>query len=687
MTDFLLELFSEEIPARMQENAAKHLHQALLHELSQAGLTLKDAKFYYTPRRLTVHIVGLDTQSQPTIEEKRGPKIDANEQALNGFLKITGLTKEQLEIRNTPKGDFYFANIKNAGQKTTDIIAKIVPLIIYNFPWPKSMRWGSSSLKWIRPLHHILCIFNQQIIDFTVDNIQTCNFTFGHRFLAPEKIIVTDFNDYQTKLTKAYVILNQQQRKDKILKSINEMLADKPLSLIHDEGLLNEVTGLVEYPVPLMGHIQAEFQDLPPELLTLTMKTHQKYFSVQSNDTGKITHFITISNMKSVDNGATILNGNQRVLAARLNDAQFFYQQDLTKPLLDHGKQLNNVTYHAKLGSQVERIHRIAMIAEMLAIKLYPDLSLDDVKHTISLMKCDLTTQIVGEFPELQGIIGRYYALAYQEKPNNADAIYEHYLPKGAGDKVPHTQLGIVAALADRIEQLCGFWAINEKPTGSKDPYALRRAALGIIRIIHINQLDLELLPIIGIASNMYQSYGNIDIIDDLFQFFHDRIKVYLKDFDIRHDYVQSVLFGDNFNKIIQNAHIINRFINETDGVQLLANYKRVSNIVKAEEKKDKQIYKKLLAYDVCVKDFTTDFEIKLLQQLTKVHEIFQTQHDFTIRITELTSFNQIIINFFDNLIVNHDNPTVRIQRLNLLGAFRELCESICEFSKIETIS
>jgi glycyl-tRNA synthetase beta chain len=624
--------------------------------------------------------VQLDTHSKTTTEEKRGPKVGAPEQALNGFLKSTGLTQDQLEIRQTPKGDFYFATTQHQGKQTTDILATLIPKIIHNFPWPKSMRWGSGSLKWVRPLHHILCVFDSHTVSFNVDTIESGNFTFGHRFLTPEKITVTNFADYQAKLTNAFVILDQAERKQTILNAIDTLLKTQNLTLIEDQGLLSEVTGLVEYPVALMGVIKAEFQNLPPELLTLTMKTHQKYFSVQSNETGKITHFITISNMKTADNGAVILNGNQRVLAARLEDAQFFYAQDLKKPLLEHGKKLKNVTYHAKLGSQIDRISRMSIIAEILATTIYPHIPLDDVKQAVLLAKCDLTTEIVGEFPELQGIMGKYYALAQNEKPDIADAIANHYLPKGATDTVPEKPLAIIVALADRIDQLCGFWTINEKPTGSKDPFALRRAALGIIRILHHHNIDLNLLPIIGNASNIYTPYGNIDIIEDLFTFFHDRIKVYLKDFNLRHDYISAVLFGDNFTQIMNNAKTLSNFMDTPIGVDLLGNYKRASNIVKAEEKKDKAIYETLIP----ASDLTTDHEKTLSDQLGNIVEFCLNNHNFQHKLDKLTTLNPLITTFFDSLIVNDDNPTIRLQRLNVLGAFRELCNSVCEFSKIE---
>lgn len=672
MTDFLLELFSEEIPARMQENAAIHLRDSLVSELNKVGLSLKTADYYYTPRRLCVHITELSIESQSTTEEKRGPKVDAPEQAIHGFLKTTGFSKEQLEIRQTDKGNFYFAIIKNDAKQTTDILSKIIPNIIRNFPWQKSMRWGSGSLRWVRPLHHILCLFKGEIVKFSVDNIHADNFTFGHRFLAPEKIIVSDFNDYKIKLKTAFVMLNQQERKDFIKKEIDILLKPLNVSVIHDENLLNEVIGLVEYPVPLVGKINTEFQDLPPELLSLTMKVNQKYFSAKNKD-GKITHYVTISNMKTVDNGATILQGNQRVLAARLNDAKFFYEQDLQKPLLQYGEKLKNVTYHAKLGSQTDRIERMDKIAELLAPLLNADIN--HIKRSVLLSKCDLTTGIVGEFPELQGIIGKYYALAQGEHFDVADAIENHYSPKGANDNVPTNTIAIIIALADRLDQLCGFWTIDEKPTGSKDPFALRRAALGIIRIVVNNNLSIHLLPIISMMTDIYKSYGNIEIIEDLFTFFHDRLKVYLRDENIRHDIVNAVLFGDNLYKIVDNAKILNDFIQTQAGINLLAGYKRASNIVKAEEKKDSCIYEKVIPET----QFLTNYEKSLAKELS----YFTITDNFQENLQKLSALNPIIQAFFDNLIVNDDDKTIRLNRLNLLGGFRFLCDSVCEFDKI----
>lgn len=675
MTDFLLELFSEEIPARFQETAAIYLRDTLVADLNKAGLKCDTAEFYYTPRRLCVHITGLPTESHSTIDEKRGPKTDAPEQAINGFLKTTGFALEQLEIRDTDKGSFYFAIIKNDGKKTTDILADIIPHIIRNFSWAKSMRWGTGALRWVRPLHHIVCLFNGDTVKFSVDNsIHSDNFTFGHRFLAPEKITVHNFADYKEKLKNAYVILDQNERKEFIINTITEQLKPLNVALINDAGLLHEVTNLVEYPVPLIGTIEALFQDLPPELLTLTMKTNQKYFSGQCHKTGKITHYITVSNMKTADNGALILKGNQRVLAARLSDAQFFYEQDLKKPLLEHGEKLKNVTYHAKLGSQHTRIERIAKIAEMLAP--LTGANSDSVKRAVLLAKCDLMTSAVGEFPELQGIMGKYYALSQGEHGNIADAIQNHYSPKGLNDNVPTNPIAITLAIADRLDQLCGFWTIGEKPTGSKDPYALRRAALGIIRILVGNDLSINLLPIIGVASNIYTPYGNIDFIDDLFGFFHDRLRVYMRDMGIRHDIISSVLMGDNFYTIVDNAKILNDFITTDKGIDLLAGYKRASNIVKAEEKKDSCYYQK----SVNINDVTTDTEKSLAMAISELH----LSHNFQSNLIQLSNLNPLIQSFFDTLIVNDDNQNVRINRLNLLGSFRFLCDSVCDFDKIE---
>ena len=675
MTDFLLELFSEEIPARLSANAAQYLCDTLCLELTKAGLkNITRANYYYTPRRLCVHLTGLPLQSDNVIDERKGPKTDAPEQAINGFLKSTGLTLDQLEMRDTGKGHFYFATIKNEGKKTTDILASIIPNIIRNFSWAKSMRWGNGSLRWVRPLHHIICLFNGETVKFAVDDIESDNFTFGHRFLSSEKITVTDFDDYQTKLKNAFVILNQETRKNIIKQQIELALKPLDVSLIDDAGLLNEVIGLVEYPVPLIGIIDAEFQDLPPELLTLTMKTNQKYFSGQCNKTGKITHYITVSNMKTADNGALIIQGNKRVLSARLSDARFFYEQDLQKPLLQHGEKLKNVTYHAKLGTQTDRIARISTIADMLAPLL--NANSDHVKRAVLLAKCDLASGIVGEFPELQGIMGKYYATAQSEHSDVADAIQNHYSPKGADDSVPTSPVAISLALADKIDQLCGFWAIGEKPTSSKDPFALRRAALGIIRIVIGNRLSINLLPIIGVASNIYAPYGDIDFIEDLFGFFHDRLKIYLRDSDIRHDCISAVLFGDNFYKIAENAKILNAFIQTEAGVNLLAGYKRASNILKATEKKDGCVYEKWIATD----KLTTEYEKTLSNALLN----FKKSDDFLETLHALTILNPMIAAFFDNLIVNDDNVDIRFNRLNLLGNFRLLCDSMCEFNKLE---
>lgn len=693
MTELLVELFSEEIPARMQKNAANHLQKAIYQGLTDAGLkiggdpTYNAPLAYYTPRRLVAHIMHIPLETEASTEERRGPRVDAPEKALDGFLRSTGLSKEQLIVQETAKGNFYIANIQKPAVQTSDIIAQIMPQIIQNFPWPKSMRWGTGALRWVRPLQNILCIFNQKPVHFTIDTFKSNNITFGHRFMAPEQIIIADFNDYRQKLKDAHVILDQEFRIAKIIQETQKAFEAHGISLVPDSGLAQEVTGLVEYPVPLIGTIDAQFQDLPLELLSLTMKTHQKYFSGINKETGKITHFATIANIKTADDGQTILKGNQRVLTARLSDAQFFYQQDLQKTLMEHGKKLKTVTYHAKLGSQTDRINRIRKIASYIApyVNLDPQL----VDRAVLLAKCDLTTNIVGEFPELQGVIGKYYAQAQNEPQAVYDAIEQHYWPKDASDKVPTQPVSIAVALADRLEQLCGFWSIDEKPTSSKDPYALRRAALGIIKITIKNRLNISFKNIINENFELYyDNYKKINskdaIISDLMHFFYVRLLMHLEDQGIKDGILNTFSIDGlmdavsldtdyDFYLIKDKAFILNTWITLPDGHSFLEGYKRAINIL-GKQKSFSNIDTQKLHLDA---------EKSLKKALDDIGQKLAKTNEFREQLKLLAQLAPEITQFFDSVMVNDDDPDIRNNRLNLLGLFKTLCHTVCNFNKL----
>ncbi len=491
MAELLLELFSEEIPARMQTRAREDLARLLAKALGEAGLEYKEIKTFATPRRLTAMVDGLPARSPDVREERKGPRVDAPDAAIQGFLKSAGLSSvDQAEKRDDKKGAFYVALIEKRGRATAEVIAEIVPEIVRSFPWPKSMRWGSGRLRWVRPLHSILCLFDGKIVAFEVDGIRSGKETRGHRFMAPKLFSVKGFEDYRKKLREAKVILDSDERARLILDGARSVAKKEKLSLVEDEGLLAENAGLTEWPVVLMGSFDEAFLEVPPEVLATSMKAHQKCFSLRQGDK-PANRFILVANLKAKDGGKAIVAGNERVIAARLADAKFFFDQDRKVMLPDRVPKLKEIIFHEKLGSQYERIQRVRLLAREIAplVGADPDLA----ERAAILSKADLLSGMVGEFPELQGVMGRYYALDQQENPTVADAIAAHYKPLGPSDEVPREPVAIAVALADKLDMLVGFWAIDEKPTGSKDPYALRRAALGVIRIVLENGVRLLL--------------------------------------------------------------------------------------------------------------------------------------------------------------------------------------------------
>ncbi|MEO9682871.1 MAG: glycine--tRNA ligase subunit beta [Tateyamaria sp.] len=718
MPDLLIELFSEEIPARMQKRAGEDLQKLVTNGLVEAGLTYASAAAFSTPRRLTLTVEGLLADSPTTREERKGPKADAPEKAIEGFLRGAGLTRDQLEVRDTPKGQVLFALIEKPGRPASDIIAEVLEATIRNFPWPKSMRWGTGALKWVRPLHSILCILNDEaghtVVPMDIDGITSSDTTQGHRFMAPGEISVTSFADYTTKLKRAHVVLDASERADAIWNDATNMAFASGLEVVQDTGLLAEVAGLVEWPVVLMGKIGEDFLELPAEVLQTSMKEHQKFFSVRNPKTGGIERFITVANRETADQGATILAGNEKVLSARLADAKFFWENDLRIAKSDMSvwtQSLENVTFHNKLGSQSDRINRIAALARELAPVVGADA--DMAEEAARLAKADLSSEMVYEFPELQGLMGRYYIEASGRDAAIAAAAQEHYSPLGPSDDVPTAPVSVAVALADKLDTLSGFWAIDEKPTGSKDPFALRRAALGVIRLVIDNDLNLSLSDTFSKALNVVlklsewrlaASEANADkakqfehqvaiaegviasVLPDLLSFFHDRLKVYLKDQGVRHDIIDACIAmpqNDDLTLLVKRARALAETLKTDDGENLIQGFKRANNILTQAEEADGVEY----SYGADPKFAETDEEHALFTALdtaeAKITPAMDIQ-DFTTAMAAMASLRTPIDAFFEGTQINTDNGTVRRNRLNLLSRIRTLCLSVADLTKID---
>ena len=705
MPDLLIELFSEEIPARMQTRAAQDLQKLVTNGLVEAGLTYASAAAFSTPRRLTLTVEGLLANSPTTREERKGPKADAPEKAIEGFLRGAGLSRDQVEARETPKGNVLFAVIEKPGRPAAEIIAEVLETTIRNFTWPKSMRWGAGSLKWVRPLHSILCILTDEagseVVALEVDGILSGDTTHGHRFMAPDRFSVTSFEDYTAKLKRAYVVLDAKERAEAIWHSATNMAFASGLEVVEDAGLLAEVAGLVEWPVVLMGRIGDAFLDLPPEVLQTSMREHQKFFSVRNPKSGRIERFITVANRETADHGATILAGNEKVLSARLSDAKFFWENDLRTVrkvgLEGMAKPLADVTFHNKLGSQADRVARIEALARELApiVGAKPDLAAEAAR----IAKADLASEMVYEFPELQGIMGRYYAAAAGHDDGVPEACAEHYSPLGPSDVVPTAPVSVAMALADKLDTLTGFWAIDEKPTGSKDPFALRRAALGVVRLILENELPLELRNILvsGQVSNLPATARMADISElpenwqstttnNLLSFFHDRLKVHLRDQGIRHDIIDACIAmpqNDDLTLLVKRARALNETLSTDDGQNLIQGFKRVGNILTQAEEADGVEY----SYGADAKFAETDEERTLFTALdaaeAKISPAMAAQ-DFTTAMSAMAALRQPIDAFFEATQINTDNQTVRRNRLNLLSRIRTLCLSVADLTKIE---
>ncbi len=703
MPDLLLEILSEEIPARMQAKARENLGALVLKGLDEAGVQYGVVETYSTPRRLVLHVAGLPERTPDLSEERKGPRTDAPEKALAGFLRSTGLAVDQLERRADKKGEVFFAVIEKPGRPLSDALADIIPGVIRGFPWPKSMRWGTGDLRWVRPLTSILCLLESEVVPFDVDGYASGNQTRGHRMVDPEPFSVNGFEAYRQGLAERRVTLEPAAREAEIAATAKKLCEEAGVTLIDDPALLHEVGGLVEWPVPLIGVIEDEFRDLPPEVLQTSMREHQKYFSA-SDASGRVTHFVAVANVQGADGGETIVKGNAKVLRARLADAKFFWENDLRAVkgggLEDMAASLTSVTFHNKLGSQAERVDRIAALARDMAPVTGADAVL--AEQAARICKADLASEMVYEFPELQGLMGRYYAVAAGLDARVAAAAEDHYSPLGPSDSVPSEAVSVSVALADKIDTLAGFWAIEEKPTGTKDPFALRRAALGVIRLILENGVRMRLSEPVGVAL-MRHVYliGRRDAValgeplfeedmratvGDLLAFIADRLKVLLRDRGITHDLIDAVYaLGDQDDLVllVKRVDALQSFLGTEDGKNLLAGYKRAANILAAEEKKEKATIAP--HYDAAL--LRVDEEQALAGHFSAVESSVKgavNEEDFELAMKNLSILRNAIDRFFDKVTVNADDPALRINRLALLARIRQVMGIVADFSKIE---
>lgn len=684
----LLELFCEEIPARMQKRAADDLKNLITTGLKDASLYFEDAHGYVTPRRLAIVVDGIPEAQPDVSEERRGPRTDAPEKAIEGFLKGNGVTLDQCEKRDTGKGEFWFAVIDRKGRATADVLKTLLPESIHKLSWQKSMRWGEGSFRWVRPLQRVMCVLDGELLALEIaPGIPCGNVTTGHRFMGPEPFEVGFFDDYEKMLQHKKVILKVATRRKLIEEKAKALAEADGFSLKRDPGLLAEVSGLVEWPVPLLGSIDAEFMALPDEVLTTSMRSHQKYFSVVAEDGKLAPRFVVVSNMEAEDGGAAIVAGNERVLRARLADAKFFWDQDRKETLESRVPLLAQMMFHEKLGTLEEKIARI----EALAVVLAPIAGADpeQAKRAAHLCKADLMTGMVGEFASLQGVMGRYYAVAEGEQPDVAQAIAEHYAPAGPDDMCPSIAVSVAVSLADKIDTLVGFFGIDEKPTGSRDPYGLRRAALGIIRIILENGIRLPLLTAFGKAAELYGAAlptASGAISESLITFFADRLKVHLRSSGIRHDLIAAVFAlgdEDDLVRLVSRVEALTRFLETDDGANLLAAQKRASNIVAIEEKKDS------IRFDGAVDPalLTDANESALFESLTTVVAKIQPllaeeQYDDAMKV--LAGLRNPVDKFFDAVTVNADDPVTRQNRLHLLSQIGASMGEIAEFNQVE---
>jgi glycyl-tRNA synthetase beta chain len=692
MPELLLELFSEEIPARMQARAAEDLKRLVTEALKAHGLEVGEAKAFATPRRLALVVEGVPAKSPDISEERKGPRVNAPEQAIAGFVKSAGLKsiREAQVVRDEKKGDFYAVKVEKPGRPAREIVVDVVPAVAARFPWPKSMRWGSGRTQWVRPLHSIVCQLDGRVVKLAVEDVEAGRETRGHRFHGNEPFPVSGWDDYLRTLKKNKVILDAAERAALIASQARALAKEHRLALVEDEALLAENAGLTEWPTVLMGTFDEAFLDVPAECLMLSMKQHQKCFSLKHPRTGRLANrFLLVSNLLAKDGGKAIVAGNEKVIAARLSDARFFWEQDRRKPLDEMAAALAGITFHEKLGSQQDRVERVAELSFQIAGSV--DAVPEDARRAAQLAKADLVSGMVGEFPELQGLMGCYYAEAAGTRPEIARAIELHYKPKGPSDTVPKVEEGdataVAVALADKLDTLVGFWAIGEKPTGSGDPYQLRRAALGVIRIVLENDLRLPLrkcmLQHLALQSTTVTSPSGL--ADDLLAFFADRLKVHLRDKGARHDLIDAVfsLGGqDDLALIVRRVEALTEFLKTDDGASLLIGVKRAVNIVRDEEKKDRKSYAG--AYDLGL--LTEKEELALAAAIESVKQDTRgaiAVENFAGAMRALAELRRPVDAFFDKVTVNAPDPAVRANRLALLSEIRAATLTVADFSKI----
>jgi len=673
MPELLFELFSEEIPARFQRRAAENLKKAVTDAMVENGLMYEAAAAFATPRRLALTVGGVPASSPDKREVRKGPRVGSPDKAVEGFLRGAGLNSiDQAKVETDPKkGDLYVAVIEKKGEPALDILARILPQVVNGFSWPKSMRWGRGRLNWVRPLRSIAATFGTEndepeIVRFQVGPITSDNKVTGHRFMAPEPFPVKRYSDYVTALAKARVVLDLDRRIEIIKTDADQLAFAQGLRIIEDRGLLEEVAGLVEWPVVMTGTFDESFLELPEEVIVETIRANQKCFCLRESGTGKLSNtFIMVANIEAPDDGKTIVAGNERVIRARLSDAMFFYRNDLSTPLEDLLPQLGDMVFHQKLGTQADRVARL----EKRAVEIAPDVgaNADLTARAAHLAKADLVTEMVFESPELQGLMGRYYAAAQGENDAVANAIEMHYKPLGPSDEVPSDPVAIAVALADKLDMLTGFWAIDEKPTGSRDPFALRRAALGVIRIVVENRLTLPLA-----------------VEPDLLSFFHDRLKVMLRDGGARYDLVDAVIAEDTNDllEITRRVAALGALLAGEAGQSLLAGYKRTANILSAEEKKDGTRYRGRIDTSA----MAMEEELALARAVSEAHfsvSDLVTRNDYESAIEALGKLRTPVDAFFEKVLVNDEDPAIRADRLNLLARLRDTMHLVADFSKV----
>ena len=683
MAELLLELFGEEIPARMQARAADDLKRLVRAGLESAELPVEAVEAHVTPRRLILHITGLPLAQPDVREEKRGPKVDAPEKAIEGFLRGNGVSRDQCEERDLPKGRFLFAIVERQGLPTGDVLAEILPSSLTDLPWPKSMRWGTGNTRWVRPLHSIIALFDGAVVPLSFAGIESGDQTQGHRFHAPETITVADFADYREKLAAANVVIDAAERRRRIADGAGQLAQAAGLELVADDGLVAEIAGLVEWPVPMLGNFDRRFLDVPAEVLVTTMKVNQKYLSLRDGDGNLAANFITVANLQAQDGGKQIIAGNEYVLTARLADAEFFWTQDKKKSLESRLPALDDMVFHAKLGSVREKVGRLEKLAAALA-RFVPGADGEKAGRAAHLCKADLVSDMVYEFPEVQGVMGRYYALNDGEGEDVADAILQHYSPAGPSDDCPTAPTAVCLALADKLDILVGFWAIDEKPTGSRDPFALRRSALGVIRMVLENRLRLPLRAAFAVAMDGYV----LDTAPDgsLLDFFADRLKVHLRGQGVRHDLIQAVfaLGGeDDLVRLIARVEALDGFLGSEDGANLLVAYRRAANILRIEEKKDGVAHDGAVDASLLQQTEETALSSALAQAVEQIDGALADE-DFARAMTAMAALRQPVDQFFDAVTVNTDESALRDNRLRLLSGIRATLHKVADFSEIE---